>query len=233
MNGRPMIPRLLVAVSMLIVAPRLIAQQTVFNVPTADVLDRGKIYGELDLAYNPNSASTAVTPRVVVGLGHRIEVGLNLNGITTPGTLQTTPALAFKWMYPVNADAGWAFVLGDDVFIPAQNRSYDAGNHVYAEFAKTWSSKTRATAGLYHTTRDVFAPAQRAGGQFAIEQPLGARFTLAADWYTGSHALGYLTPGIILKATSRFTWYGSYQIGNSGVSRGNHQLLVEFGWNFN
>jgi hypothetical protein len=57
--------------------------------------------------------------------------------------------------------------------------------------------------------------------------------TLAADWYTGGHALGYVTPGIVVRATSKLTWYAAYQIGNSAVSRGNHQLLIEFGWNFN
>jgi hypothetical protein len=27
------------------------AQQTIFNVPTTDVLDRGKVYGELDSSF--------------------------------------------------------------------------------------------------------------------------------------------------------------------------------------
>src|SRR6266700_6705109 len=39
------------------------AQQTVFNVPSGDVLGRGKVYGELDLTYRPTNASGTLTPR--------------------------------------------------------------------------------------------------------------------------------------------------------------------------
>jgi hypothetical protein len=48
------------------------AQQTIFNVPTTDVLEKGKVYAELDVSFKPNN-STAVdkfssfVPRVVVG----------------------------------------------------------------------------------------------------------------------------------------------------------------------
>jgi hypothetical protein len=209
------------------------AQQTVFNVPSGDVLDRGKIYGELDITYKRSVTGGGFTPRIVVGLGHSIEVGLNLDGIGVPGLVQTTPTPTFKWKAYEDGKRGWALLLGDDLFIPAQNRTYNLGNYVYAEVTKTWKTKTRATVGAYHFTRDVVALGQRAGGQFAIEQPVGSRVTLAADWYTGTHALGYVTPGVVVKITSKFTGYGSYQIGNSGLSTGNHQFLLELGWNVN
>jgi hypothetical protein len=210
----------------------LSAQQTVFNVPSADVLDRGKVYAELDVTYNPHTTSAGFTPRVVAGIGHRIEIGLNVNGIGAPGLVQTTPTPTFKWKIYDDADHRWVVLAGDDAFFPSQNRTYNVGNYVYVEIAKTWKTKTRTTLGAYHFTRDVVAPTQRAGGQFAIEQPVGNRVTLAADWYTGVHALGYVTPGVVVKVTSKFTWYGSYQIGNSGLCRGNHQMLMEIGWNF-
>ena len=79
----------------------------------------------------------------------------------------------------------------------------------------------------------MIASGNRAGGQFAIEQPVGSRVTAACDWFTGRHAVGYITPGIVLKVTRQLTWYGSYQIGNAGVASGNHQVLFEVGWNFN
>ena len=209
------------------------AQETIFNVPSGDVLDRGKVYGELDFTFRPNDGTKVYTPRIVIGVGHRLEIGLNVNGIVTPGVLQTTLSPTIKWKSYDGGGNGWAFFVGDDLFLPVQNRGYKAGNYIYAEFTKTWKTKTRTTLGGYNFTRDVVAPAQRAGGQFAIEQPVGDRLTLAADWYTGTHALGYITPGIILKATSKLTLYGSYQIGNSGVSAANHQFLMELGWSFN
>ena len=92
---------------------------------------------------------------------------------------------------------------------------------------KTWRKKTRATFGAYDFTHRVVSTGQRAGGQFAIEQPAGARITLAADWFTGNHSLGFVTPGVIVKITSKITF------GNRGVLSGNHQFLFELGWNIN
>jgi hypothetical protein len=209
------------------------SQETVFNVPSGDVLDRGKVYGELDFAYQHSSNTAAFTPRVVAGVGHRLEIGANFNGITSAAHSQTVLAPTVKWKVYDGGKNGWAFLVGDDVFFPLHNRAYNAGNYAYAGFTKTWHTGTRATFGGYHFTQGVVANSQRAGGQFAIEQTVNKTLTVAADWFTGNNAVGYITPGVIVKVTSKLTWYGSYQLGNSGVSKGNHQFLAELGWNFN
>jgi hypothetical protein len=227
-------PRALIVMCLACWAAAALAQQTVYNVPNGDVLDPGKVYVEADITYHPDGASGGFTPRIVIGVGHRIEAGLNMNGLVAPGPVQTTPTPTIKWKAYDGGDNGWAFLLGDDLFIPVQNRAYNAGNYVYAEFTKTWkASKTRATFGAYDCTRHVVARGNRAGGQFAIEQPVNDKLTLAADWYTGHHALGFVTPGVIVKLTPKLTWYGTYQFGNSAVRSGNHQFLMEIGWNLN
>ena len=215
-----------------LVAPAA-AQETIFNVPSGDVLERGKVYGELDFSYQHSTDIAGFTPRIVAGIGKRVETGVNVNGLTTGTDARTTLSPTVKWKAYDGGKNGWALLAGDDLFFPVQNRTYRAGNYVYAELTKSWAGGTRVTFGAYHFTRNVVAGAQRAGGQFAIEQPLNRRITLAADWFTGHHALGYVSPGIIAKLTSKLTWYGSYQIGNAEVSNGNHQLLLEIGWNVN
>jgi hypothetical protein len=188
---------------------------------------------ELDGTYMPQTAVRSFTPRFVVGAGRRVEIGLNVNGLSAPGIPQATPTPTVKWKAYDGGENGWAFLVGDDLFIPAQNRTYRAGNYAYAELVKSWRTKTRATFGGYAFTEHVVASGNRAGGQFAIEQTLNDRFSLAADWYTGDHALGYVSPGVIFKVTPKLTFYGAYQIGNRGASAGNHQMLVELGWNIN
>jgi hypothetical protein len=209
------------------------AQETIFNVPSGDILDKGKIYGEFDFAYLSHAGTGTYTPRLVAGVGHKIEIGMNLNGITSPGPSQTTPTPTLKWKPYDGGKNGWAFIIGDDVFLPAQNRTYDVGNYVYAEFTKTLKSHTRLTFGAFDFTSKVVASGDKAGGQFGIEQPVGKRVTLAADWFTGNHSAGYFTPGAAIKLTSKLTAYTAYEIGNSNLSRGNHLLLLELGWNFN
>jgi hypothetical protein len=209
------------------------AQETVFDVPNADILDKGKVYGELDGTVRPVDPLATFTPRVVVGIGHQIEVGANFDGLSAPGLDQLEVSPTVKWRIWRRKDSGWSFYVGDDLLFPVYKRSYNVGNYAYASFAKEWKSGTRIGIGGYDFTRTVVANANRAGGQFTIEQQVNKRLTLAAEWYTGKQAVGYVNPGAIIKLTSKLTLYAAYQIGNSGVTSGNHQFLWEFGYNFN
>jgi hypothetical protein len=214
------------------------AQQTIFSVPTTDVLDRGKVYAELDFSFKPTDSSSvnqfsSFVPRVVVGTGGNVEVGLNVTGNIQPGADTTTLVPTAKWKLYDGKDNGWAFVIGNNLFIPVRNRSYRAGNYVYAEISKTFKSGTRITAAGYDFTKNIVSTANRAGGQFAFEQPLNSKVTFAADWYTGKHSSGYFTPGIIFKPAPKVTGYAGYSIGNQNPSRGNHFFLLEVGYNFN
>jgi hypothetical protein len=93
-------------------------------------------------------------------------------------------------------------------------------------------SQTRLTFGAFDFTSNVVATGNKAGGQFGIEQPVGKRVTIAADWFTGHHSAGCFTPGVAIKVTPKTTAYAAYEIGNSGFSNGNRFLLLEIGRNF-
>jgi hypothetical protein len=214
------------------------AQQTIFNVPSADVLDKGKVYGEIDASFKPTDSDalnkfSSFVPRVVVGAGSNVEVGLNITGNIQPGADSTTLVPAIKWKPYQGKNNGVAIVVGDHVFIPVRNRAYDAGNYVYLELSKTFKSGTRLTAGGYDFTRNVVASANRAGGQFGFEQPLNKKVSFAADWFTGKHSAGYFTPGVVFKVGPKVTGYAGYSIGNQNASHGNHFFLLEVGYNFN
>lgn len=214
------------------------AQQTIFNIPSTDVLDKGKVYAELDASLKPASGSevmkfSSFVPRVVAGVGSNVEVGLNITGNIQPGADSTTLVPTIKWKPVRGRDNGWAMVVGNSLFVPVRNRAYNAGNYFYAAASKTLKSGARVTFGGYDFTRNVVAPANRAGGQFGFEQPLNRKLTLAADWLTGRHGAGFFTPGMIFKAGPKITGYAGYSIGNQNASAGNHFFLLELGYNFN
>jgi hypothetical protein len=225
--------KFLLLVFVVIPARSSYAQQTVFDVPSADVLDKGKVYGELDGTVRVVGPFATFTPRVVVGIGHKIEVGMNFDGLSAPdvGELEISPTV--KWRIWKARSSGWSFLVGDDLFFPVYKRSYDAGNYAYAFFAKEWKHGTRIGFGGYDFTRNVVSTGNRAGGQLTLEQTLNKRLTLAAEWYTGNSTVGYVNAGAVIKLTQKVTLYTAYQIGNSGVTTGNHQFLWEFGYNFN
>jgi hypothetical protein len=214
-------------------------QQTIFNVPTTDVLDKGKLYFELDISAKPNDSAavnkfSSLVPRLVVGTGHHIEAGVNILGNIQPGRDSTTISPTIKWKVYDGGNNGWAAVIGDNLFIPVRNRAYTVGTYTYAMTQKTFTKSSRVGFGGYFFSKDVVAAnANRAGGQFTFERPLNKKVTLAADWFTGKHGAGYFSPGVIFKVGSKLTGYASYSIGNQNASRGNHYFLLEFGYNFN
>ncbi len=216
---------------------QIFAQQTIFNVPTTDVLDKKQVYVELDVAFKTNQQPalnkfSSFVPRVVVGVGNGVEVGLNVVGNVQPGADSTTLVPTVKWKFYENEKKDLAFIGGTNVFIPVRNRAYNIGSYSYLATSKT-INKTRLTAGGYVASKNVFAPnAVRSGGQFGFEQTINSKVTLAADWITGKHASGYFTPGIIYKPTPKLITYWSYSIGNANAKQGNHYFLFEFGYTF-
>ena len=214
------------------------AQQTIFNVPTTDVLDKGKVYFELDASFNTNNQIalnrfSSFVPRIVVGVGGNVEVGFNVTGNIQPGNDSTTFVPTVKWKFYENKKKNTALIAGTNFYIPVRNRSYNMGTYSYLAVSKT-INKTRLTAGGYVASKNVFAAnAVRAGGQFGVEHTVSSKLTVAADWVTGKHASGYFTPGVIYKPIPSVTTYWGYSIGNGQTRQGNHYFLFEFGYNFN
>jgi hypothetical protein len=217
----------------------VLGQQAIFNVPSSDILDKGKVYLELDATFKANSQNglgrfSSIVPRIVIGVGGDFEVGVNLNGNIQPGADSTTIVPHVKWKVYNGKDNGWAVVVGDGVYIPVRNRSYNIGNYAYTQVSKTFKSGARITAGGYHFTKNVVAAnADRAGGQFGFEHPINKYLNFNADWYTGKHAAGYFTPGFAFKIHPKVTGYAGYSIGNGGASSGNHFFYTAIGWNLN
>ncbi len=210
-------------------------QQTVFNVPTTDVLPAGKVYFELDISAKPNEPQfSSFVPRVVVGVGGDVEVGLNILGNIQPGADSTTLAPAVKWRVYQNEDNGWAVVAGSNFYVPLRNSSYNFGLYTYVMTQKSFKTGTRIGFGGSFFSRNVVAPnAIRGGGQFTIEQAINKKFGVQADWFTGKHANGYFTSGGYYKITPRLAGYAAYSIGNANASNGNHFLYFELGYNIN
>ncbi len=215
------------------------AQETVFNVPTTDVLDKGKVYFELDISAKPNNSDalnkfSSFVPRLVIGAGSRVEVGLNVLGNIQPGPDSTALSPTVKWKVYDGKNNGWAVAVGDNLFIPVRNKSYNFGTYAYTMVQKTFKTKTRVGFGGYLYSKNVVAAnANRAGGQFTFEQPVTEKFGVASDWFTGKHANGLFTTGGYYKLTKKLTGYAAYSVGNANVSKGNHFFYFELGYNFN
>jgi hypothetical protein len=215
------------------------AQQTVFNVPTTDVLDKGKFYVELDVSAKPNNSDalhrfSSFVPRLVVGAGHSVEVGVNILGNIQPGPDATAISPSIKWKVYNGKDNGWGIVVGDNLFFPVRNKTYNAGTYAYTMAQKTFYKNSRVGFGGYFFSKNVVAAnANRLGGQFTFEQTVTKKLNLNADWFTGKHTSGLFTTGAAYKLTKKLTGVAAYSLGNSNLSHGNHFFYFELGYNFN
>jgi len=205
------------------------AQETVFNVPSADVLDKGKTYYEWDATLGDNAPSLAFTPRSVYGVGHGIETGINISSFNTPDPGTVAIVSATKWEFFESKQHGLVLFVGDHVFLPIRQRTYTIGNSAYVAAAKSFAG-TRIAVGVYDFSAHVIDHANRAGVQASIEQVINPRLSLATDWYSGNNSMGFVTSGLACKI-STFTLYTAYEMGNHDLLSGNHSILLVLGWN--
>lgn len=204
------------------------AQQTIFNVPSADVLDRGKLYLEEDSLWRPSEPRFGLfTGRGVVGLGSHVEAGVSIGGFTTPGRSAPTATLAVKWQ-PWRAGPFALTTGAHGLFFLRGAADGTPSLHVYAHGSYTAPTHTRLTAGAWFASSGYAAAGTTKGGLFGFEQPIGPHLTLIADMYSGKNSIGYATYGIE-PSFGPWTLYAGYSVKN-GNSKGN-AVLIEIGVN--
>ena len=205
------------------------AQQTIFNVPDPDVLEKGKTYLEANFLWRPQDPRFAdFAARGVWGLGGNIEAGVNLRGFMVPGRSTPIAEPNVKWqpwsnqVFSVTAGAAGQFFLRG-----ARDGTPSAFG--YAHGAAKLPSDTRLTFGGYWASSGYAAEDVQKGVLAGVEQKFGQEWTLAADWFSGTNSIGYLTPGVIWKKGD-WTIYLGYSFKN-GDSKGNG-VLTQFGFEF-
>jgi hypothetical protein len=228
-QGHTPVRLLTVGLFLAALAASALAQQTIFNVPSADVLEKGKTYFEEDTLWRPREPNFAVfTGRAVYGIVPNVEAGVNFGGFVSPGRSVPVATPNVKWQ-PWHDDklavtagvSGLFFLRGREDGKPAAEG--------YAHVAYKLPTNTRLTAGGYWASSGYAAADPQAGALLAFEQKVNDHLILIADWFSGRNGLGYLTPGIS-STWGGWTLYAGYSFKN-GDSKGN-AMLFELGFLF-
>lgn len=224
--------RLVASLFLVAAAVPLFAQQTVFNVPSDSVLDPGKVYLEVDELFRPTDPEfSSTTVRGVVGLFSRVEAGVNFGGLNAPAPVIPTATVAVK-IQPVRAGAFTLTAGGNGLFFLKGSQDGNPAGLGYG-FASYKIPKlgTRIELGGWYSSAGYALPRSTGGALATFEQPIPCipGLTVAADWFSGENAIGYVSPGLIY-TFGRWTAYAAYSIKN-GDSRGNGGL-IELGYAF-
>lgn len=198
------------------------ATQTVFNVPSADVTPKGKIYLLQESqfrAWNPD-AFWVGTEYADYGVGHNTEVGVILFNVGAPTTGNIALSTGFKSAMPIAKlkdkypAREYKFTVGSSVLTSLEGQG--VGSWTYAHLSgRLPVTKTRLTAGLSYGTKQVFGT-DNLSFIAAVEQPVTKKLNIIADWYSGTeHFAGFLISGFSYALPKDKTIYVGYQIPNT------------------
>lgn len=207
------------------------SQQTIFNVPSAEVTPKGRVFTLAEFQTRPwNHGKFMVnTDYCAVGIGHNTELDLTVFNVSSPASNNITLGNGFKSAIPIMKNKfparEYKFIVGSEVLTSVQGGG--VGNWSYAELSgRVPKVNTRLTGGISAGTKQIFGvnTASFVGG---IEQPVTQKFNLQTDWFSGQeHFAGFLITGFSYVLPKDMTLYAGYQIPNSSKS-GNSGFVIQ------
>jgi hypothetical protein len=223
----------------LITATNVLAQSTLFNIPSTDVVAKKKVYVEFDFISHLEEHRTggfqAYVPRAVVGTGKRTEIGLNasfVDALAPDQPVELQPNI--KHQFYQNEGNGVTIAAGGILYLPVAHRTgTDTFGLIYSVVSKQVKSSygPRLTGGAYGLVGRVSGSGTNGGAIVGYEQPLViGKVSFVTDWLSGKNRFGYVTPGFALTVSKTSLIYAGYSIGNQG--RKNNALFVYYGITF-
>lgn len=198
------------------------AMQTIFNVPSADVTEKGHVFFQEEAQTTPWNTDTAYlgTTYGAYGIGHNTEIDTTLYNVGSPATQNISIGTGFKSAIPIPGlkdkfpEREYKLTVGSQLLFGLEGNG--VGNWTYAHLSgRVPKLNTRLTAGVSYGTKQVFGKdtfAFIAG----VEQPITKKLNVIADWYSGSeHFAGFLIVGTSYAFPKNYTLYTGVQIPNS------------------
>ena len=201
---------------------KVYAQQTIFNVPSADITEKGMIFLQHEAQFSNKFG--LFTEYGAYGIGKNTELDITLIGIGTNNVANEVLGVGFKSSLPLHEKTETKLTYG--TLIPISLRGKGVGGYAYSHLSTRLPGlKTRLTAGGFVGTTIVH------GRDFicfigGIEQPITKSFGLIADWYSGKHSIGFLIPGFYYTFPKNTTLWLGYQIRNNKAN-GNNGFVIE------
>ena len=230
--------RLLLIWGIIVSAQTATAQTTIFNIPTTDVVAKGRRYFEFDLSAQipkPDLRNRLYIYnfRFVAGFGPSLEAGANIPFLYTSPTTSVFFEPNIKWRFWDNDKKGLAAAGGGILFKPFNQRGGGTTfGLLYAEASKKLKTSIYGPRfhlgpyGIAHAGERWVGP--KAGVIAGYEQPLWSKFSLVADWFSGKNTFGYFTPGLSFTLPGNSVFDAGYSLGNDSYHGNNNRLLVFF-----
>ena len=199
------------------------AQQTIFNVPSADIAEKNSFFYQHQTSLRPwlPERSWQMTNNLGYGIGKYTEIDTTLLGLDAFAGEHgwdkgSALGLGFKSALPLFAkrykQEELKFVFGELMPITSQARTL--GSWSYAEFSgRLPKLGTRITAGINYGTKQIFNRNQFSY-MLGYEHNLNKHWMLQGDWFSGTHGQSAFIPGIVYIFNNGTMLSFGYQIPN-------------------
>lgn len=199
------------------------AQQTIFNVPSADVTEKQSFFYQHQSELRPwNPGKTwQMTNNLGYGIGKHTELDATFIGLDAFGgkhgwSRNSALGLGFKTslpLFPKKLEAEeLKLVVGE--LIPIEFTGHSLGSWSYSELSgRIPFTKTRLTAGVNYGTKQIFNTSQFSY-MVGYEHPLTKHWMLQGDWFSGKHGQGAFIPGMVYIFKNGTMLSFGYQIPN-------------------
>jgi hypothetical protein len=192
------------------------AQETLINVPSADIVPKGYLHTQAQANYQPSPALFTYSQSLAYGVGHGLEFDVEGNNMTRQST--AVGGVGFKWAPYTHGN--WQTFVSDLVSV-----SPPSGNMLYLGAART-IAKYRVTAGVWNAQ----TVGNRTGAFLGLEYNVTKRVAPQCDWLSG--ASGQSACAVAITLTKSLSIAPGYTWGNTGIKNGNHSALVQINWEF-
>jgi hypothetical protein len=212
-------------------SPTASCQEVIMNQPSADIVDRGKLFVRSDSFYTQSPAFFEQNLNAAYGLFKNFEV--SLNGVNVSHS-QAVIVPGFKWALVKNQH--FELYVGDQYWKPVSRNTYHNGNVTYEAVAFTFfDGRLRFTGGSFQS-HNAYQLGNRAGAIGGIEYVMhkfrnGWAIGPGIDYASGAGLNGYTSPGLNFSKGSFFFCPG-YMIANPHNPNGAHQSFVMVGYTF-
>ena len=199
-----------------------LAQQTIFDVPSADITEKGMIFLQHESQFSNKFGLH--TEYAAYGIGKNTEIDLTLFGVGTKNVRTEVLGAGFKTVLPLHEKSETKLTFGS--LVPVSLRGNGVGGYAYSHLSTRLPKiKTRITSGVFVGTTTLF------GRDFVcfiggVEHPVTKKFSLIMDYFSGKHSYGYLIPGFSYAFNHNATLYAGYQIRNNR-SNGPNGFIIE------
>ncbi len=200
--------------------------------PSADITAPGRhflMHETQARAWNPGR-SWSGTNFYAYGMGKSTELAVTSYNGGTPWPSNFATGIGFKsapqiWRHS-RPELEAKLTFGQMAILNHRGGGLGSFSYLHGSF-RLPEQRTRLTAGAWAGTRQLFGR-NTGGALVGVEHPIGKRWNLLGEWFSGSHDFGFAIPGVSFHPTKHQVVVIAWKIPNRG-SNGKSGLVLEYG----